>query len=207
MSQIAKHIILSLTVYFGIQASVNAQAGLKIMQVRPTNDFGFIAKNTLALEALWLPEFEGSTRMRTSVSFANFKARMDTIPNAAFVSSGNGQEILPAYYGFTKMWNLTLGFGVDFSPEAWEDWKIRPFTGLDFNTGAHSRQTFTNTGVSSIDEGNMTLIFGVAGRLGIEANFNHFGLFLETTRNYHYYLQVSGASYNTIGIGVNYFLN
>lgn len=207
MSQILKHFLISLIVILGIISSAKGQVGLKIMQVRPTNDFGFIAKKTVAFEALWLQEFEGKSRMRTFVNFANFKSRMDTIPSAAFVSSGNGQEILPAYNGFNKMWNLTLGFGVDFSPEVWEDWKIRPFAGLDFNTGAHSRQSFTNTGVSSIDEGNLALIFGLAGRLGVEANFDRFGLFLEATRNYQYYLEVSGASYNTIGLGVKYFLN
>lgn len=186
---------------------LNAQISIKIVQFRPTNDFGFIAEKTFGPELIWKKEFNGSTRTRYYVNFANYKSRMDTIPTVSYVSSGNGSEILPSYYGYSKIWNLSLGFGFDYSPEILEDWLIRPFIGMDLNTGAHQRQTFTNTGVSSIDEGNLVPLFGAVGRFGLESTFDKFGVFLEATRNYNLYIPIASGSLNTIGFGVTYLLD
>ena len=183
------------------------QIGIKAVQFRPTNDFGFVMKKAYGPELLWMTEFEGSVRMRWSASFASFKPRMENIETVAFVNDGGTESILPTYYNIRKMWNLTLGMGLDYSPEIMEDWFVRPFAGIDLNVGAHHREGFTNTGISSIDESTSTSLLGIAGRIGATVPFERAGLFVEMTRNYQFYVSVSGASYNTVGIGVYFLIN
>ncbi len=197
-----------LGILFVLSASqLKAQIGIKVTQFRPTNDFGFIAEKTFGPEIIWKNEFDGSTRMRYYANYASFGSRLDTIPTVSYVSSGNGSEILPSYYGYTKLWNFTLGFGLDYSPEEMEDWLVRPFVGLDFNTGAHQRKTFTNTGVSSIDEDNLVPFVGFLGRVGMEMTFDRIGVFIEGTRNYNLYVPIAGGSHNTIGLGITYLID
>ena len=69
------------------------------------------------------------------------------------------------------------------------------------------RKTFTNTGVSSIDEDNLVPFVGLLGRVGMEMTFDRIGVFLEGTRNYNLYVPIAGGSHNTIGLGITYLID
>jgi hypothetical protein len=171
------------------------------MQYRPTGEFGFATKKSIALEIGNLDEFDDSFRFRYLVNFTYLQPRLEEFKVPTYVSEGGFETFYPGTQKFKTMFNLAFGLGWDFSPEAIDHWKLRPYIGLDIVPGLHLRYTQLNSHVVSSTEFEVAPLLGFKGRAGIQYTFKDDFMFLEIERTYALIMKYAYMNYNNIGIG------
>lgn len=175
----------------------------KVMQFRPTGEFGFVMKKTISAELGSMDEFEDAFRFRYHVNFTYLQPRLATFNLPAYISEQTLTTFYPATQKFKTMINVAFGVGWDFSPDAIDHWKLRPYIGLDIVPGFHLRYTEYSSIILKEKEFNVSPFLGFKGRTGLQYSFKNLDVFIELERTYALILKYAFMNYNNIGIGIS----
>jgi hypothetical protein len=198
---------LCLVVLASCTHSLFAQLGLRVVQLRPTGEFGMVMEKKVSAELLYIPAFEeDKLRMRASIGIFNMKPRLEVFPTNAWIYDGNGYTQLPGTQSFSK-WNMTmLSGGVDLALVRLKDETLNFYPGVDIVFGGITMEYESHTpGISDEYFSGGQLMAGLRFRLGADhAIGDHLGLLLEACRAYYFVEETGRLDHNEIALGVRY---
>ena len=177
----------------------------KVMQYRPTGEFGFATKKTISMELGHLDEFEDAFRFRYLVNFTYLQPRLESFNAPTYESIGGFETFYEGTQRFKTMINVGFGVGWDFSPEVISEWRLRPYIGLDIVPGFHLRYTEVDSYVEKSTEFAVAPFLGFKGRTGLQYSFENSSVFIEVERTYALILKYAFMNYNNIGIGFSHY--
>lgn len=169
--------ILSLIVVLLLSNSLFSQGEgsqyfVRLMNYRPTGEFGFVMKPANSLELGWQESFEESrTRMKIGLSYLFFKPRLSEFPTQSVTYEYAGTKIYGGnqiFYHFSQI-QLSLGFDVAIIDQE----KFAIYAGLDVLTGLQFTKYESNDVYTNLHETILgSPLIGFSGRLGFEYHLN-----------------------------------
>ncbi len=204
-----KHLFCLAICLFLFAVASSAQVGVRAFHFRPTGEFGFVMKPITSLELSLMQRFSRRTtkKWRTgfTLTYFNFKPRLEVFPIVGVLMDGNGTTIIPGVQYFEKYKIFQLCGGMDYAfvhkP------KLNVFAGADLVAGsavvdyASIQPTIKNETYSGGG-----ILVGARGRLGAEYNITKaFSVYASIQRQIGLVSEPrSFIGGNDYGIGVRY---
>jgi hypothetical protein len=195
---------LIIVLLFIISSESYGQIAAKVIQFRPSGDFGALMKRTFTGEIMYMTQFDPYLRVRAGLGFVPLQTRVDTLK---YVTVRDGNYLIPSYITYRK-YNMFVGFfGLDVS--VLDNEHFNPYLGFDILAG---------TVVVDYDKRIPTLLeesaavsymlVGFRPRIGFEYTFyEHYGIFLEVSRGMYLITEQGLYANNDIGLGFHYTFN
>jgi hypothetical protein len=194
---------------FFISQTAFGQISLRVLNYRPTGDFGFVMKPLTTVELGYVRPFEGDRfRLEGSLRFLHLKPRLDTFPITVYTSQGIwGTTVFPGSRSYTKYDIWQLSGGIDYA--FFQKGDINLFTGMSVILGTADIAYDHHSAIVNEDFEYRGGMAGLRFRIGAEYQLSdRFGVFLTVYREgffwEHYRLILNAYDY---GLGLHYSFN
>ncbi len=192
---------LVILVFLIISFTGYGQIAVKVLQFRPSGDFGALMKKTFTGEIMFMSKFKPHFRMRAGLTFVPLKTRLDTIH---FVTVRDGNYLIPSYYTYKKynMLNIFIGFDYSFI----DNEHFAPYIGMDIIFGTVAVDYSKSIPTLEQEDAQINYVLaGIRPRIGFEYTFyEHYGIFLEVSRGMYLITENGFYANNDIGLGIHY---
>ena len=207
-----KKLFFAFALFFLLSNCSIAQVSLRLVNYRPTGEFGFVMKPAWSVEVGWQPRFSKRTtkRMRTGFSllYLNMKPRMEVFPVSGVLHDGNGTTVLPGSQAFQRYRVFQLAGGFDYAVVHRQ--KLNLYAGFDIIAGVVSVDyTHDIPGWKNESYQGGGIMGGGRVRLGAEYSLSdRISIFLNASRSTFLLSEpTSISSANDYGLGVRYSFN
>ena len=202
----ARHRACGLVLFTLLGLGSLAQVAVKVMQIRPTGEFGEVMERKVMAEALYMDDFEGRLRPRFSLGLVSMEPQLEKIPVSAYVYNGSTDTVYHGYQSFSKYRMVLIAGGLDWEALDLDPVRIYPGLGVVFGTIKQEYEIhIPNYENESYAEGNF--FAGLRVLAGIEYSFSEpVAAFAEFSRDMYLVAYESGGyegqGHNAIGGGL-----
>ncbi len=185
---------------------------VRVLNYRPTGEFGFVMKAMNAIEVGAQQPFSKRLTKRwrgnMSLLYLNMKPRLEIFPVVGFTVDSKGRRVIPGLQTFNKYRILQFIIGYDYAIIHKE--KFNFYAGADMVAGRTNVDYILvyPTWKNEMYEGG-DILAGLRLRLGIDYNITQaLGIFINANREGFFIAQSSGIfGANDYGLGMRYSFN
>jgi hypothetical protein len=179
-----------------------SQFSIKPTLLVPSGAMGSIIKTNIALEGMYMEEFDPPWRFRYGGFIGLLTGRKDTFPSYAIQEDNSGTLLLPGYFVIHPSFLLYGTIGTDFCIK---EGNITPYIGGSFLMGGlilnYDEKYQGYVDGSYFMAGGVLL--GGEFRIGAQKTINeNFDLYLEASTDGYYVTETGVFSHYSVGLGI-----
>jgi hypothetical protein len=195
-----------LILFILVVANSWAQLGLKVVNLRPTGQFGQVMERTYSAQVMYIDDFEETMRARFFLAYYKLKPRLEQFPVTGYEYRDGIWTVFPGVEIWDKYNLLFLGGGLDWGLLTLLDDKLTLYPGFEIFGGTVSEKYTSDVpGISTKDFTGGHVLAGVGLRAGADYVLTDgLAMFAEYTTSTYFVAETGRFTYNDIGIGARF---